>query len=110
MSLIEIKVQPRGDEARTEGALLLDGQRYLFSFFTNTIDDSWNFDVSNEDGTAAVKGIALANGIDLLHMYRHLDMPPGPLWIQDKGLLGRDPGVEAFASGTASLLYLEVLS
>jgi hypothetical protein len=64
--------------------------------------------VANDDESVAVRGLALASGVDLLYLYRHLDLPPGPLWVEDIRLNGRDPDRAAFREQRAALMYLEV--
>lgn len=108
MSPLEIPVQPTGTETHYETSVVLDGGRYRFAFYTNAVDEGWYLDIENDDGTSKVRGVAMVLGIDLLFPYRHLDLPPGPLWVQDRGLAGADPDIEAFGDGRAALYYLEV--
>lgn len=110
MSLLEIVVQPNEDVSHFRTTVLLpdatgERSRWTFDFYTNTEDGAWYFDLENEGGDVAIKGIGLANGINLLFPYRHLDLPPGSLFIRDKGLFGADPGLRAFVDGTAALYY-----
>ena len=101
MSLLEITVQPSQDVTHFRTSVTLEGARYVFDFYTNTADGAWYFDLENDDGSAVIRGIALANGIDMLYPYRHLDLPPGALFIQDKDLRGADPDLRAFPPGRA---------
>lgn len=105
MSLLELTVQPDPAVTHFRAAVELEGARYQFAFYTNAIDGGWSFDVASEDESSAATGIALVAGIDLLHPYRHLDLPPGQLFVVDRD--GGDPDATAFADGRASLYYLE---
>jgi len=107
MSLLEITVQPDISVSHYTVTLTLDGDRYHFDFYTNAASDGWAMDVSNDDGSAIVRGIAITAGTDLLYPYRHLDLPPGALFVRDKGLNGGDPDLGAFLDGRAALYYLE---
>jgi len=100
-------VQPSGTETRYEAAVVLERRRWRFAFFTNTTDDAWYFDLRADDGSPLVLGLGLSLGVDLLAPYRHLDVPPGFLFVVDQGLGGRDPDVAAFAEQRAALLYLD---
>lgn len=110
MSTLSLPVQPTGTETHHRVAYVLDRRRYRFSFYTSTVDDAWFFNLANDDGSVVINGIALASGVDLLHPYRHLAVPPGPLWVHDVDLRGADPDLRAFAEGRAQLRYLEVLT
>jgi hypothetical protein len=101
-----LTVQPTGTESHFDASIKLDGVSWRFSFYTNTTDGGWYYDVLNDDGIG-VRGAGLATGVDLLHTHRYLELPPGPLWIEDKGLDGEDPDLTAFADGRAALYYLE---
>lgn len=106
MSWKEITVQPAPDVSHYDTVVELDGQRYRLSFYTNRVDDAWQLDING-----VVFGIGLATGVDLLYPYRYFGdslIPPGPLWIEDKGLGGRDPDLLAFTEGRCALYYLEV--
>lgn len=106
MALLEITVQPTENVTHFVTSVVLEERRYTFDFYTNTSDGAWYFDLANDDETAVIKGIGLANGIDLLYLYRHLDLPPGALFIFDKGLEGADPDLRAFVDDRAALYYL----
>lgn len=110
MATLQLTVQPRGQESHFRTAVILEQQRYLFDFYTNAVDGAWYFDLQNDDATSVARGIGLATGVNLLFPYRHLDFPPGDLFIFDKGLNGNDPDLEAFVEGRAVLLYLESVS
>jgi hypothetical protein len=107
MATLEISVQPRGQETHYRTAVILEQRRYVFDFYTNSVDGAWYFDLQNDDASSVARGLPLAAGVNLLFPYRHLDFPPGVLWIFDKGLNGNDPDLEAFVEGRASLFYLE---
>ncbi len=107
MSLLIITVQPRGTESHFDTTILLDGRRFRFSFYTNTIDQRWYMDVANDDESSAARGIPMSNGTELLYPYRHLDIPQGKLFISTADD-GDDPDLEAFADGRATLFYDEV--
>lgn len=102
-----ITVQPTGVETHYDQSVLLDERNWKISTYTNGVDGKWYFDIES-DGGDVVRGLALANGVDLLFPYRHLDMPAGYLYVKDKGLGGADPGVDDFAQGLAELRYLGV--
>lgn len=106
-AVIELTVQPNADVSHFNYSVTLESARYSFAFYTNTVDGGWFMDLASEDDTSIARGIALANGINLLFPYRHLDFPPGVLYIKDKGLNGADPDLSAFAEGRAALYYLE---
>ena len=106
-SPLEIVVQPTGAETHFEFSTVIEEQRYKFAFYTNTIVSGWYFDLENDDGTSRIRGVALAVGANLLFPYRHLDFPPGTLYIFDKDLNGNDPDLNAFKEGRAALFYLE---
>lgn len=102
----EITVQPTVGATHFDPSVVLEGKRYVFAFYTNKVTGGWCFDLKNDAGDAEVKGLAITNGIDLLDAYRHLDLPPGPLFVFDVGLDGADPDLEAFADGRAKLVYV----
>lgn len=105
MALREITVQPQPSDTHVDTRVLLDGRWYAFSFYTNKIANCWQWDL----GTA-IRGQRLANGPNLLARFRYMsieDVPPGVLWILDKGLGGNDPDLTAFAEKRCSLLYQE---
>ena len=52
----------------------LDGSVYNLTFTYSQLDDSWFMDIDE-----TVYGIKLVNGIDLLELYRYLNVPPGEL-------------------------------
>ena len=107
MSLLVLTVQPRPEVSHYDVSYDLDGGRYAFAFYTNAATGGWSFDVSNEGESAIVRGVALTAGVDLLYPYRYKDVPPGALWVRDRGLSGRDPGPSDFIEGRAVLYYLE---
>lgn len=102
MSLIAINPQPTGSESHWDTTVVLDGQRVRFAFYTNRVDGAWHLDIENDDGSAAVRGIGLVGGVDLLYRFRYLALPPGPLWLEG------DEDLDAFAEKRARLLYQEV--
>lgn len=108
--MLAITVQPNASVSHFRTTVLLpdaDGSRnrWTFDFYTNTADNSWYFDLENDGGSVSIKGVGLANGFNLLYPYRYLDLPPGALFIRDKGLDGADPDVDAFSEGRAALYY-----
>jgi hypothetical protein len=107
MATIQINPQPTGVETHHSASVILEQRRYSFEWYTNAVDGGWYFDLANDGGSSVARGIAMAVGVNLLFPYRHLDFPPGALFIFDKGLNGRDPDLEAFRDGRAALLYLE---
>jgi len=109
MSLLEITVQPTGTETHHVQTVQLDGQSCQLTTYTNGVDGYWYLDIQDATGDV-VRGLGLSSGVDLLYPYRHLDLPPGPLWVHDKGLGGADPRTDDFAAGRAALFYLEVES
>lgn len=108
MSVLEITVQPTGVESHLSTTVLLDGRRWRLELYDSSVDDAWFIDIQNDAETASVYGVALGSGPDILHPYRYLDLPPGQLWVDDRGLNGRDPDRLAFAEQRAALLYQEV--
>lgn len=107
MSTLELQVQPTGTETHHVAAFELEQARYVFTFYTNAVDGGWYLDIENDDASSVVRGIALAVGVNILFPYRHLDLPPGILQIEDKELDGSDPDLLAFAEGRAALWYTE---
>jgi hypothetical protein len=103
----ELVVQPVEGLSRFVTTFVLDRRPYRFAFYTNTFDDSWYFDIVD-----VLHGVGLSSGVNLLYPYRYLGaaIPPGPLWIKDKGLKGRHPRIEDFERGLCALYYDEVES
>ena len=103
--IIEITVQFREDETHPTQVLTLDGVKFRLDTYTNKIDGGWYFNISDADDVAVVVGVGLVTGLDLLFPYRHLDVPPGILFVND--LIGPrdDPGLESFINGGAALYY-----
>lgn len=106
-AIVQLAVQPNADVSHFSYSVTLESVRYAFAFYTNTVDGGWYFDIANEDVSSVARGIAVANGVNLLFPYRHLDLPPGNLFVFDKGLDGADPDLTAFLDGRAALYYLE---
>jgi hypothetical protein len=102
---IVISVQPEPGMSHYDCSLALDGRRYPFAFYTCTADDRWYFDI-----VGAVHGIGIASGVDLLYPYRYLGdvIPPGFLYVRDRGLRGRDPSIDSFEKKLCALYYLPV--
>lgn len=107
MSLLQLTVQPRADVSHYDVSFDLDGSRYSFAFYTNAASGGWSFDLGADGGEVLIEGLALTLGTDLLHPYRYKDVPPGELFVRDRGLDGRDPGPLDFVEGKAALYYLE---
>lgn len=101
MSLHEIHVQPSGTETHHTQTVVLEGQRYTLTCYTNAIDDRWYLDFEAADGW--IRGVALAAGVSLLEPYRHLGAPPGWLFVGADA----DPDRDAFKEKRAKLLYLD---
>lgn len=106
--LLKIAVQPRPEVTHFDTVLSLDRERWLFSFYTNSFDDSWYFDVREPDRTPVALGLSLSVGTDLLFPYRHLHVPPGALFLLDHQRSGRDPRVNDFAEELYDLVYWPV--
>lgn len=104
--MIEITVQPAPTVSRFETSLVLESRRWTFVFYTNTQDDSWSMDLIGDDQLPRVRGLGLSTGVDMLHPYRALDVPPGALFINDIEGTGRDPTISSFADEEAALYYL----
>lgn len=107
MALIEITIQFREQDKRTVQTLELDGARWQFATYTNRADGSWYLDLADSAGTALLFGIALVTGLELLFPYRHLDVPPGALFVNDLAGPREDPGLSTFQDRGAALYYLE---
>lgn len=101
-----ITVQPTGVETHYDQSVLLDERIWKIATYTNGVDGKWYFDIESDTGDV-VRGLGLANGVELLFPYRHLDMPTGDLYLKDKGLGGADPSADDFAQGLVELYYLE---
>ena len=108
MRVLRINVQPTGTETHHRSTVLLDGRRWALRLYTNGVDFGWYLDVANDDASALVRGLAVVGGVDLLAPYRHLDLPPGPLWVAPAAARAiTDPTVDDFAGARHQLLYLE---
>jgi hypothetical protein len=107
VSLKRLTVQPRGDVSHLRAEEVLENRIWFFDWYTNAVDDSWMMDIES-DGGDVVKGIPAGVALDLLAPYRHLDVPPGVLFVQTQ--TGRDPRVSDFADGIAVAYYREALS
>ena len=118
MSTYSIQVQTgnaaRGYSSQHTSTVLLEGRRYAFSFYTNTMSGpgrigSWFFDVLNPtDLSVEVGGLGLAVGLSLLYPYRYKGasiIPPGTLYVQDVAGRRADPALDTFALGQARVLY-----
>ena len=105
MAILEITVQFRKDETHASQTLTLDGVRFRLDTYTNKADNSWYFDLYDEDDVALVQGVAFATGLDLLYPYRYLDVPPGILFINDQEGPREDPTLDTFLDEEAALYY-----
>lgn len=108
--VVEITVEPYAEAQllRYTTSVRLDGQRYTFRFYASKVDRLWYFDIED-----AIYGVGLSVGVDLLFPYRYLGtalIPPGILWVADKGLDGSDPDLSAWTERRASLHYQEVVT
>jgi len=105
--VLELIVQPNESVSHFSYSVTLENARYSFAFYTNTVDGGWFMDLANEDESSIARGVGLSNGVNILFPYRHLEFPPGVLYVKDKGLDGADPDLAAFSEGRAALYYLE---
>ena len=108
MAFFEITVQFRADETHTSQTVTLDGVRFVLDTYTNRADGCWYMDLRDGEGNPLVLGIAIVTGLDLLFPYRHLDVPPGPLFVNDHEGERTDPGLDAFLNQSAALYYQTV--
>ena len=106
MAVTEIQVPPAESVSRFETSIVLEGERYTFAFYTNTFDDSWYFDRTDDTETLLLAGIGLAAGIDLLYPYRYKNVPPGALFVNDQAQIRRDPAVDSFNEEQVALYYV----
>lgn len=106
MAVIQIQVQPTPSTSRFETSIVLEGERYRFAFYTNTFDDAWYFDLTDDAEQLLVAGIGLSSGVDLLFPYRYLPVPPGVLFINDQAQIRRDPRVDSFSEKAVELYYV----
>lgn len=104
MSILEIIPQFREDDKHTSQTMVLDGVRFRLETYTNVVDSSWYMDLFDSEGNALVQGIALTFGLDLLFSYRHLDVPPGILFVSGNF---EDPTLDSFTDETSVLYYQE---
>lgn len=107
MALVEITVQFRPEDKRTVQTLELDNARYQLATYTNRADGGWFMDLADSAGNPLLFGIALVTGLDILFPYRHLDVPPGILFVNDLAGPREDPTLETFDERGAALYYLE---
>lgn len=103
--ILEFTIQPREDDTHTVQNVNLDGARFTFDFYTNKSDGAWYMDVSDDTGGAQVRSIRLVAGIELLYRFRHLNVPPGALWVQSTLAIPADPGLDTWQLGEAKLYY-----
>lgn len=105
---VDITVQPSPEVTHFRTSMQLDGRRYSFRFYTNKDANRWYFDCTAGDESEGVRGQMLRLGVDMLHLYRYLDVPPGPLYVKDLSLTGEDPDLTSFTEGRHALYYLPV--
>lgn len=108
MAIFAITPQFREEDKHTNQTMVLDGVRFRLETYTNVVDSSWYLDLYDSDGNALVLGIALAVGLDLLFPYRHLEVPPGILFVSDQsGAPLTDPTLDSFNDEDHVLYYQE---
>lgn len=103
--ILEIIVQPRASDTHTTQTMTLDGIRVRMDFYTNKSDGGWYMDMFDSEGAQMVMGIGLATGLDLLFPYRHLDVPPGVLFVNDHIGALEDPTLDTWQDDQAQLFY-----
>lgn len=107
MALLTLTVQPTRDVTKFVTSVELEtGQVWRLTFLTNKYADNWTVNLSAADGTPIVTGLVLAVGVDLFFPYRHLDVPPGSMWVQRTDVQGSDPAVNTFEEENGILFYL----
>jgi hypothetical protein len=107
MSVLQLTPQFRENETHTAQSLTLDGIRIQLTTYTNKSDDNWYADIRDSDGEPLILALALVPGLDLLHRYRYLPVPPGQLIVVDQTQgPPLDPTLESFINGDSGLFYL----
>lgn len=104
----EVIPQFNADETHTSQTVTLDDVTVRLDTYTVRPRDGWALDLYDSDGVPLVQGIALVTGLDLLFPYRHLDVPPGPLFVGYHEQPVADPAEPDFLERRASLYYQEV--
>lgn len=107
MSVLQLTPQFRENETHTAQSLTLDGIRIQLTTYTNKSDNNWYADIRDSDGNPLILALALVPGLDLLHRYRYLPVPPGQLIVVDQTQgPPLDPTLESFINGDSGLFYL----
>lgn len=107
MSVLQLTPQFRENETHTAQSLTLDGVRIQLTTYTNKSDNNWYADIRDSDGEPLILALALVPGLDLLHRYRYLPVPPGQLIVVDQTQgPPLDPTLESFINGESGLFYL----
>ena len=106
-TVITLPAQPTATATHADLAVRIGLRRWLFSFYAAAGADGelqWYFDLAVVPGAPILAGIGLAVGLDLLFPYRHLDVPPGPLFVRGPSA---DPTERGFFDGNWSVAYLD---
>lgn len=107
MAIRQITVAFREDDTHSSQTLTLDGVRFRLDTYTNKVSGGWFLDLFDGDDNPLVLGVALVTGLDLLYPFRHLDVPPGVLFVNDHQGEREDPGLDTFINHGAALYYQE---
>lgn len=109
MALKKFDVQPNGRGTRLTSAFTLESRQWTLSFYTNSVDDAWYYDLTNDSQEAVIRGEGITLGVSMFERFRALDMPPGEFFVveQGEGIGGSHPDQDAFKEGRAALLYDE---
>lgn len=109
MAIVEIPVQITGTEGQIRSTFVLEQRQWTFIFRKNSVDDSWFWSLVDDANEAIINGEPLALGASLLDKFSAIDVPLGQLFVveQGDGTGGRDPRVDDFKDGLASLYYNE---
>jgi hypothetical protein len=105
--LISLPVQPDHKVTHFDATIRLGDRAWFFSFYTNS-EGGWFMNIGTDPSTPVIAGIGIATGLDLLFPFRHLDVPPGPLWVLDRNNSDADPDDTGFADGRYSLVYVDL--
>lgn len=61
----------------------IDNTSYKFLFVWNTRMAAWTMSISDTDDNVIISGIKIVLNIELIRMYRHLNIPKGHLFALD---------------------------
>ena len=96
---------PRSSVApEISGRQQLEGGWWGLRFVFSSRDRRWYLDVAADDGTVLVRGLRVSCGVALLGHLSDSRLPPGQLFVEDSGGLGRAPDRDAWQSW-ATLYY-----